>query len=79
MSQSTSRREFLRTTGAAAALVSAGAAPAAAQSKQRPNILFIIADDWGFGHAGAYGCKWVNTPAFDRIATVYGMGYRWGE
>ncbi len=34
----------------------------------RPNILFAIADDWGFGHAGAYGCKWVNTPAFDRIA-----------
>ena len=23
----------------------------------RPNILFAIADDWGYGHAGAYGCK----------------------
>ena len=34
----------------------------------RPNILFAIADDWGFGHASAYGCKWVNTPAFDRVA-----------
>ena len=34
----------------------------------RPNILFAIADDWGFGHAGAYGCKWVKTPAFDRVA-----------
>jgi hypothetical protein len=34
----------------------------------RPNILFVIADDWGFGHAGAYGCKWVKTPAFDRVA-----------
>ncbi|HUG17575.1 MAG TPA: sulfatase [Planctomycetaceae bacterium] len=33
-----------------------------------PNILFAIADDWSFGHAGAYGCKWVETPAFDRIA-----------
>ena len=22
----------------------------------RPNILFVIADDWGNGHAGAYGC-----------------------
>ncbi|MFM8394457.1 MAG: hypothetical protein ACKOB4_11100, partial [Acidobacteriota bacterium] len=21
----------------------------------RPNILFAIADDWSFGHAGAYG------------------------
>jgi len=35
----------------------------------QPNILFIIADDWGHGHAGAYGCKWVKTPAFDRIAS----------
>ena len=34
----------------------------------RPNILFAIADDWGTDHAGAYGCNWINTPSFDRIA-----------
>ena len=34
----------------------------------KPNILFAIADDWSYGHAGAYGCKWVKTPAFDRVA-----------
>ena len=34
----------------------------------RPNILFVIADDWGNGHAGAYGCSWVKTPNFDRLA-----------
>ncbi|MBD3674851.1 MAG: sulfatase [Planctomycetaceae bacterium] len=34
----------------------------------RPNILFAIADDWSYGHAGAYGCAWVESPAFDRIA-----------
>lgn len=35
----------------------------------RPNILFIIFDDWnGSTHAGAYGCDWVKTPNFDRIA-----------
>lgn len=34
----------------------------------RPNILFVIADDWGNGHAGAYGCPWVKTPTFDRLA-----------
>ena len=34
----------------------------------RPNILFVIADDWGKGHAGAYGCPWVKTPNFDRLA-----------
>ena len=35
----------------------------------RPNILFIIFDDWnGSTHAGAYGCTWIKTPNFDRIA-----------
>lgn len=34
----------------------------------RPNVLFVIADDWGTGHAGAYGCSWVRTPNFDRLA-----------
>jgi N-sulfoglucosamine sulfohydrolase len=35
---------------------------------KRPNILFAIADDWSFGHAGVYGCGWVQTPNFDRVA-----------
>ncbi|MGJ8643915.1 MAG: sulfatase family protein [Luteolibacter sp.] len=35
----------------------------------KPNILFAIADDWSFGHAGSYGCSWVKTPAFDRVAS----------
>ena len=34
----------------------------------RPNILIAIADDQSYPHAGAYGCEWVNTPAFDRVA-----------
>jgi arylsulfatase A-like enzyme len=44
------------------------AGPAAAAEAPRPNILFIIFDDWGWQHAGAYGCTWVNTPNFDRVA-----------
>jgi len=40
----------------------------AAQTASHPNILFAIADDWSFGHAGAYGTTWVRTPAFDRVA-----------
>lgn len=36
--------------------------------EQPPNILFCIADDQSFPHAGAYGCDWVKTPAFDRVA-----------
>jgi N-sulfoglucosamine sulfohydrolase len=41
---------------------------APSQERPRPNILFAIADDWSFGHAGAYGVRWVRTPAFDRVA-----------
>jgi len=33
-----------------------------------PNILFCLADDWGWPHAGAYGDLVVKTPAFDRLA-----------
>ena len=35
---------------------------------ERPNILFCMADDWGWPHAGVYGDKGVKTPNFDRIA-----------
>ncbi|MFV1968939.1 MAG: sulfatase, partial [Pirellulaceae bacterium] len=37
-------------------------------ASDRPNILFCIADDWGWPHAGAYGDPVVKTPAFDRLA-----------
>ena len=42
------------------------AAPAA--SVDRPNLVFAIADDWGWPHASAYGDKGVKTPTFDRLA-----------
>lgn len=35
---------------------------------ERPNIVFAIADDWGWPHASAYGDEGVSTPAFDRLA-----------
>lgn len=34
----------------------------------RPNFLFVIADDASYLHMSAYGCKWVKTPAFDYVA-----------
>lgn len=34
----------------------------------KPNILFAIADDASWKHFGAYGCKWVKTPGFDKVA-----------
>ncbi len=33
-----------------------------------PNILIAIGDDISFQHFGAYGCTWVKTPGFDRVA-----------
>jgi len=42
---------------------------AQATDQKRPNLLFVIADDWGWPHAGVYGAgKWVQTPNFDRLA-----------
>jgi N-sulfoglucosamine sulfohydrolase len=35
---------------------------------KKPNILFLIADDWSFPHAGIYGDPLVRTPTFDRLA-----------
>src|SRR5215208_1413197 len=67
MSKPPSRRDFLR-VAAGAATLHGEARPATAQAVRRPNIIFVIADDWGFNHAGAYGCKWIQTPNFDRVA-----------
>ncbi|WP_276167428.1 sulfatase family protein [Zobellia alginiliquefaciens] len=33
-----------------------------------PNILFAISDDQSFAHTSFEGCKFINTPAFDRVA-----------
>ena len=35
---------------------------------RRPNILFAIADDASWMHFSAYGCRFVKTPNFDRVA-----------
>ncbi len=43
-------------------------AQAGAKAKKKPNILFVISDDQSYPHCSAYGCKFVKTPAFDRVA-----------
>lgn len=53
--------------GACLAAVTLLPAPVPAQDEP-PNILFAIADDWGWPHASAYGDPVVKTPSFDRIA-----------
>jgi len=59
-------RSVLVAAAATATLLAAGR-PASVQTRP-PNILLVIADDWSFPHAGAYGDKAVATPAFDRLA-----------
>lgn len=39
-----------------------------AQADERPSFLFAVADDWSYGHAGAYGDKAARTPTFDQLA-----------
>ncbi|MDA7517235.1 sulfatase-like hydrolase/transferase, partial [Akkermansiaceae bacterium] len=38
------------------------------ESSDRPNILFIFADDWGWGDLGCHGHPYVKTPNIDRLA-----------
>ncbi|MEZ5353357.1 MAG: sulfatase [Bryobacteraceae bacterium] len=61
-----SRRDLLRTAPLLGAALSGSCSPTAKES--RPNILFAIADDQSFPHAGAYGDRLARTPAFDRVA-----------
>lgn len=41
---------------------------------QRPNLVFILADDLGYGHLGCYGQTKIRTPNLDRMAAE-GMRY----
>ena len=40
----------------------------AAEQSLKPNIVLILADDYGWGSAGCYGAKGVKTPNMDRLA-----------
>ncbi len=46
----------------------AHAAPAPASAPAAPNILFILADDLGYGDLGCYGQTRLATPAIDKLA-----------
>lgn len=40
----------------------------AAEEQDRPNIVFIFADDWGWGDLSCHGHRYVKTPNIDRLA-----------
>ena len=57
----------------AGTVIAAAAAPA-----RRPNVLFILADDLGWGDLGCYGNTFLRTPNLDRLATegiVFSQAY----
>ena len=69
-----SRRNFILT-----ALAAAGQAiPATAwAATQPPNIVFILADDMGYGDPGVYGQLKIKTPYIDKLAAE-GMRFTQG-
>ena len=42
--------------------------PAAATAQERPNVIFIVADDLGYGDLSCYGATRVQTPHVDGLA-----------
>ncbi len=44
------------------------AATAQAQETNKPNIIYIMCDDMGYGDLGCYGQKYISTPHLDNMA-----------
>lgn len=67
------RREFLKTTGLGLAAAPFLASPLAqsafaAMQKERPNVLFVLADDLGWRDTEPYGTNFYDTPNVQRLA-----------
>ncbi|HOV77609.1 MAG TPA: sulfatase-like hydrolase/transferase, partial [Sedimentisphaerales bacterium] len=67
------RRDLLKLAGAGvASSVLAGCRNQRREERlafaERPNVIFILADDLGYGDLGCYGSKVHRTPSIDRMA-----------
>ncbi len=51
------------------ALVLATSFVCAAAETNRPNVVFIFADDWGWGDLSCHGNTWLKTPNLDKFAS----------
>ncbi len=63
-------KSFVRTAFALLLVISTTLArsSAAAETTSRPNIVFVLVDDFGYADCGAYGAKDIRTPNIDRLA-----------
>jgi arylsulfatase A-like enzyme len=66
MPRRVTRRTFIESTMAATALAAGGVPSGVAQ--RRPNVLFILADDLGYGDLSCYGRPDYRTPVLDNLA-----------
>lgn len=60
--------QLLKSLVMAVCLLSVSRLLPAADATQQPNILFIFADDWGWGDLSCHGHPYVKTPNIDRLA-----------
>ena len=69
MKKKITRREFVASAVAASALAGAAADVSLGAQAGRPNVLYVMADDMGWGDLSCYGRPDYRTPNLDRLAS----------